>query len=434
MTNKFIASCNSFAASSAIYFRKRLLVVFVLEIISGLPLALTASTLSVWLTESGVSLATIGLFALVGMPYSLKFLWSPLVDGLKLPLLSRVLGRRRGWLLLAQLLLMASIIALGLSNPIENPWWVALFALLVAFFSATQDIVTDAYRVEILSPDEQAAGAGVAVLGYRIGMIISGAGALYLATYFGWVATYIIMAAIISLAWLALLVGGEPVTSEEESEPTANRQPLTTIDWLTEHIIHPFTDFMQRDGWLAILLFIMLFRMGDAFMGAMTSPFLIQLGFTKEQIATVVKLYGVVATILGSLIGGALAARIGLIRTLWICGIFHALTNLMFVAQVHRGADVTFLAISISLENISGGMGMAAFVAFISNLVNKRFTATQYALLSSISAIGRTTLATPAGLIAEKLGWEWFFIVSVLLAFPAMLLLLWMVRRDIVRK
>ena len=409
-----------------LYSQPRLLVVLVLGFVSGLPLALSASTLSVWLTESGVSLSAIGLFAAVGTPYTLKFLWSPLIDGLKLPIFTTLFGKRRGWMVATQLLLMASLIALGMCNPTENLWLAALFALLVATSSATQDIIIDAYRVEILPTAEQGAGAAMVVLGYRLGMIASAAGALFLATSFGWVVTYAIMAALVPIAWLAIMVGGEPTTHEAAIHI---HHPSSAINWAKEHIIEPFTDFMQRDAWLGILLFILLYKLGDAFIGSMTNPFLINIGFTKNQIATVVKLYGVIATIIGSIIGGALVVRIGMMKTLWICGIAHTLTNLMFVAQARIGADEIFLAFSISLENISGGMGTAAFVAFISSLVNKRFTATQYALLSSFSAFGRTWLSTPAGWFAEKLGWEGFFVLSVLLAIPGLITLWWLNKR-----
>ena len=401
--------------SLSIYFQKRLLVILALGFVSGIPLALTASTLSAWLAEEKVSLASIGLFAAIGTPYTLKFLWSPLIDGMWLPLLTKCLGKRRAWLLVSEIVLMASLVALGLCNPKEDLWLMAVFALLTAIASATQDIVIDAYRVEILSQEEQGAGAAMAVLGYRLGMIVSAAGALYLATYFGWTITYITMAALVPIGMLSVLVGGESIATKNQQATTAN--------WLSAHIISPFTDFMKRDAWLGLLLFILLYKLGDAFLGGMTNPFLIQIGFTKIQIANVVKLYGVIATIVGSLIGGIMMARIGMVKTLFICGIFHALTNLMFVAQVRMGADTGFLAISISLENISGGMGTAAFVGFIGSLVNKQFTATQYALLSSFSAFGRTWLATPAGWFVEKLGWEWFFIFSVALAFPSLIVL-----------
>ncbi len=418
-----------------LYLQPRLLVVLILGFVSGLPLALSASTLSVWLAESGVSLSAIGVFAAVGTPYTLKFLWSPLVDGLKIPIFTKILGKRRGWLVAAQLLLIISLISLGLCNPSENAWLVAFFALLVAIASATQDIVIDAYRVEILPAHEQGAGAAMVVLGYRLGMIVSTAGALFLATEMGWMLAYIIMAALIPISWLAIILGGEPKIADSESEKENNHFPAAAHSlkiWIKDHIITPLTDFMERREWLAILLFILLYKLGDAFIGTMTNPFLINIGFSKNQIATVVKLYGVIATIIGSFIGGILVSRIGMMKTLWICGIGHALTNLMFVAQAQVGADEMFLAFSISLENISGGMGTAAFVAFISSLVNLRFTATQYALLSSFSAFGRTWLATPAGFFAEKLGWEAFFILSVILAIPGLFVLWWLTKRKIV--
>lgn len=442
--------CN-YINSLSIYFQRRLLVILALGFVSGLPLALTASTLSVWLAEEKVSLTSIGLLAVVGTPYTLKFLWSPLIDGMKIPLLTKWLGKRRAWLLVSEAALIASLIALGLCNPAEKApsitffaifatpnWlipfvlsfsslgWLAVFALFVAIASATQDIVIDAYRVEILPQEEQGAGAAMAVLGYRLGMVVSAAGALYIATYFGWAITYITMAALVPIGMIAVLVGGEPNVVINENT-THHHQSI--IDWVQTHIISPFTDFMKRDAWLGLLLFILLYKLGDAFLGVMTNPFLVQLGFSKIQIANVVKLYGVIATIIGSLIGGMMVARIGMVKTLFICGAFHALTNLMFVVQAKMGADTGFLALSISLENISGGMGMSAFVAFLGSLVNKQFTATQYALLSSFSAFGRTWLATPAGWFAEKLGWEWFFILSVALAFPSLIVLWWLKKK-----
>lgn len=405
-----------------LYSKPSILVVLVLGFISGLPLALTSSTLSVWLVESGVSLSSIGLFAAVGTPYTIKFLWSPLIDGIKIPLLEKLLGRRRGWLVAVQTLLMASLISLAFCSPAENALTVALLALLVSVFSATQDIIIDAYRVEILPTEEQGAGAAMAVFGYRIGMIVSGAGALFLAADYGWTVTYVVMAMLIPVAWIAISVGKEPPLPQKNLI-TAKNGHLSLGEWLENYIVTPFSDFMKRDHWLIILLFILLYKMGDAFIGVMTNPFLIKIGFSKEEIATVVKLYGLIATIIGSFVGGVMVSRIGMMKTLWICGIFHALTNLMFVVQAKIGADLSFLAFSIAIENISGGMGTTGFVAFISSLVNKNFTATQYALLSSFSAFGRTLLSTPAGKFAEYLGWEWFFILSVFLAVPGLVLL-----------
>ncbi|MEZ5690068.1 MAG: AmpG family muropeptide MFS transporter [Rickettsiales bacterium] len=421
-------SLKSYITSFGIYLKPKLLVILVLGFVSGLPLALSGSTLSIWLTETEIDLSTIGLFAIAGTPYTLKFLWSPLIDGIKIPILHQLLGRRRSWLILTQLLLITILITIGMCNPTEQLFTIAILALLMALSSATQDIVIDAYRIEILDQKEQGAGAAMIVLGYRLGMIISGAGALYLAKYYGWEMTYLIMALLIPISWFALLVGGEPkIVNEEE-----NNQPKKE-SWFTEHVIQPFVDFTQRKAWLVILSFILLYKLGDAFMGVMTGPFLIKIGFDKEQLATIAKLYGVIATIVGSFIGGALINRIGIMRSLWICGILQAITNLIFVAQAKVGADELFLTFSISMENISGGMGTAAFVAFMSSLVNLHFTATQYALLSSFSAFGRTWLSSPSGRVVETIGWQWFFIFSTILCLPGLITLYLLGKKKILR-
>lgn len=417
--------------SIAIYLKPRLLAVLVLGFVSGLPLALTGSTLTAWLTESGVDLTNIGFYASIGIPYTFKFFISPLVDGLNLPIVDKLLGKRRSWMVFIQILLMLSIFILGLFNPSESPWWVALFAFWVATFSATQDTIIDAYRVEILPKDEQGEGAAVAVLGYRIGMIASGAGALFLATAYGWQTTYHIMAAIIPIAWLVIWFAGEPEVRGQDSGFRIQEVEIRKFSvWFDEYVIKPFTDFMQREEWLVILLFIALYKLGDAFIGNMANPFYLKIGFSKNEIATIVKFYGLIATIAGSFIGSWLIKRIGVMKTLWFCGIGHALTNLMFIAQARVGADTGFLAFSISIENVSGGMGLTAFVAFISNLVNVRFTATQYALLSSLSAVGRTLLSTPSGWVAKNFGWELFFILSVLLAVPGLVVLWWLSKKN----
>ena len=406
----------------AVYGRRRIFAILLLGFSSGLPLALTASTLGIWLTEAQISKASIGLFAAISTPYAFKFLWSPLIDGVRLPLLTAFFGRRRAWLLATQALLVVAIAALGLADPAVDAWRTALFALLVAIASASQDIVIDAYRVESLPPEEQGAGAGAGVLGYRLGMIASSAGALFSAQAYGWQATYFIMAALMGVGIVTTLLSPEP-------QAVQNVQNKSGHSWLFEYVVEPFTDFMTHSHWLALLLFIMLYKFSDAFMGVMTNPFLIEIGFTKVEIGTVVKLFGLWATIFGSVAGGAMVFRLGIVRSLWICGFAHMLTNFMFVGQAWIGANVHYLALSITLENFSGGMGTAAFVAFISRLCNRHFTATQYALLSSVSAIGRTWLSTPAGGFAQVLGWEGFFFFASLLALPSLVLLHWLQRR-----
>lgn len=402
----------------------RFLLIGLLGFFSGLPLALTAGTLTAWLADAQVDRAAIGLFAAIATPYAFKFLWSPLMDGMSLPFLTRLLGRRRGWLLLTQTLLSLAIAAMGLTNPEINPWLTALMGIAVAALSATQDIVIDAYRVELLAPEEQGTGAAWVTFGYRIGMLVSGAGALAAADQLGWQATYFLMAAIMASSMLLTLIAPSPHTTAEK--PATH----TIAEFLRDYVIAPMRDFMTRRHWLAVLLFVVLYKLGDAFMGTMFNPFLLDIGFTKTQIAAVVKLYGLIATILGTFAGGWLVARIGTFRTLLICGFGHMLTNFMLVVQAHLGPDLHFLAASISLENFTGGMSTAAFIAYLSALCRVNYTATQYALLSSLAAAGRTWLSTPSGLLAQSVGWGWFFAIASVMALPGLALLVWLERRK----
>ncbi len=400
-----------------------MLVVLALGFASGLPLALTGSTLTALLQESGISKASIGLFASIGTPYAFKFLVAPFIDGCSFPFLSKLLGQRRGWIVAMQIALVFSICLLSYVSLMLGPWYIALAAVIVATFSASQDVVIDAYRVEILDSEEQKTGAGVVQFGYRFGMLASGAGALALADIVGWTTSYFIMAGVMALCMLPVLFAAEPKKNSEI-------KPALPQYWLRDNVIAPFKDFMKHEQWLHILLFVMLYKFGDAFLGIMTNPFLLEIGFTKSQIAAVVKVYGLVATLIGLVLGSTMMMKVGMVKTLMVCGIGHAITNLMFLVQVKIGADINVLALGIFLENLSGGMTAAAFVAFISALCNTRYTATQYALLSSLSAIGRTMFTTPAGWAAEKFGWEAFFIISVLLAIPGLVLLVVLSRKN----
>ena len=402
-----------------LYLHPRLLGILALGFASGLPLALTASTLTAWLKDAGVDKTSIGLFAAVATPYALKFLWAPVIDACGFPLLSPWLGRRRGWILATQIALVVSIIMLGFADPSQNPWDTAILALIVAICSASQDIVIDAYRVEILTAEQQKVGAGMVQFGYRFGMLASGAGALALADHMSWQQTYFIMAALLAFCILPILFLPEPDASKEIGKFSARHL-------LRDYVVAPFTDFMTRSNWILLLLFIMLYKLGDAFLGIMTNPFLLEIGFTKTDIAAVVKLYGLVATLIGLFLGSMMSLRFGTVKTLMVCGIGHALTNLMFLVQARVGADINVLALGIFMENLSGGMTASAFVAFISALCHTRYTATQYALLSSLAAMGRTWLTTTAGWTADKFGWEIFFIISVLLAVPGLVILWWL--------
>ncbi len=405
----------SWLASFEIYFKRPVILQFFLGIPSGLPLALTASTLSVWLIEVGISKAQIGALGAVTTVYALKFLWSPLLDGIAPP----VLGKRRGWMLITQLGMVMGALAMAFAVPTGQPWLIGASALLLAFSSASHDIIKDAYRIEILPSDLQGAGAASFVFGYRIGMLFTTAGALYLATYFGWFTTYVTMALILLLFIMMIPFLAEP----EEKNVQENVDKRTLGQWFTQYVAEPFLEFLTRPQAVTILLFILFYRMTDAFLGLMASPFYIELGFTKIEIADVTKLYGLLATIIGNLLGGVLVYRFGVIRALWIGGLASAFSNLMFVWQVHQGHNIYALALTISLDNISAGLATAAFVAYMSQLSNVRFTATQYALLSSLGAVGRTFLSTPSGWAAEQLGWDGFFILSVLIVLPALFFL-----------
>lgn len=391
---------------------------------SGLPLALTASTLTAWLSDASVDRAAIGLFAAVATPYAFKFLWSPLVDGLNIPLLSH-LGRRRSWLLATQALLAAAIAAMAFNGPDINPAMTALVAVIVATLSATQDIVIDAYRVERLEEAEQGTGAAMATFGYRIGMLLSGAGALALADRFGWEETYLIMGVVMASGMVLTLLAKEPARIGDEDKLAHG-----FVAFVRQSVIAPFKDFMTRPHWLHVLLFVVLYKLGDAFMGIMFNPFLLDLGFTKTEIAAVVKTYGLIATIVGSFMGGWLVMRWGMYRTLMICGFGHMLTNLMLVVQAKLGADLHFLTVSITLENLTGGMATTAFIAYLSALCKTHYTATQYALLSSFAAFGRTWLSTPSGALAANVGWAPFFAIASLMALPGLALLWWLEKRK----
>ncbi len=449
---------------------------------SGLPLALTGATLTFRLAQVGVDKTTVGLFTLVGIAYSLKFLWSWVVDQVRLPVVGR-LGRRRSWVLVLQLGLVAAILGLGGTNPADDPWRTALVAVVVAFLSATQDIVIDAWRIELLRPEQQGLGAAATQWGYRFGMIASGAGALYAADAWGWTAAYSLMAGLMGIGVLTTLASpdtaGWPadvdrrftnilaalfsaflvvyfvtrVTSPdlgglgiERSRQVvrgialavalgiavvAARRPRQTDGpslGAAAHaaIVAPFADFMRRERWLAVLIAVVLYKFGDALAGTMTSPLYVELQFTASEIATVTKVFGVIASMAGIAVGGALTVRFGAARALLVCGVAQMLSNLGYAALADLGHSISALYVVIGLENLTGGMGSAAFVTWLSALCARRYTATQYALLSSLASVGRTTLAASGGWMAEWLGWVPFFVVSTSAALPGLVLVWWL--------
>jgi len=389
-------------------FSARMLVALLMGFAAGLPLLLTGSVLQAMLKDRGVDLANIGLFALVGLPYTLKFLWAPLFDRYALPWL----GRRRGWLALMQLALAAALFALGLARPAPGELLVvSLAALLVAFFSASQDIVIDAYRRESLNDAELGLGSALYVNGYRVGMLLAGGGGLIFADHTSFEFMFQFMAACMAACMVVTFFSAEP--------PLPPNSPRT----LRDAVVLPFLDYFRRDGaWLA-LGFILLYKLGDTMASAMTTPFYLELGYSKTEIGAVVKLFGFWATIAGGTLGGIIILRIGLSRALWVFGIGQMVSTLGFVALAYMGHDNVALAAVIAIENLTGGLGTTAFVGFMAALTDRRFTATQYALLSSLMGVPRVLLSAPTGWIALGMGWPGFFVLCTLLAIPGLMLI-----------
>lgn len=414
---------NWISKTTKIYANKKIITITFLGFVSGLPLLLTSSTLSVRLAEEGVTKAAIGAFSLVALPYTFKFLWAPLFDHLRIPFLTNLLGKRRSFMMLVQLFLMASLICLGFISPNSHPLLIAIFSLCVSFFSASQDIIIDAYRVEILNKESYGAGAASIVFGYRIGMLVAGAGALYLAEVVPWGVVYFIMAFLVLLGIVVCLFCDEPAQNLLiKTEQTARLGK--------NHILAPIFQFIKNKHWIAILLIIMSYKLGDAFLTSMSNIFFLESGFSKVEIANVAKIFGLASALLGGFIAGIMSNRLGIMRSMLVCGIIHVMANLIFVVQSYVGYNIPMLICTIAIENVTAGMTGVALVAYISSLCNGLNTATQYALLSSIIAFGRTVLTSFSGIIAESLGWSLYFIFTSLIAIPALLILYWLLRSE----
>ena len=405
---------------------------------AGLPLALTGTTLQVWSTQSSVDLKTIGFFTLVGTPYTLKFLWAPIVDAIDIPMLSRLLGRRRGWLVFSQLLLMAAIVFLAFCDPAISPWHVALGALLVAVASATQDIVIDAFRVESLDKNEQAAGVASYVAAYRVGMLVSGAGVLYLVAAFelygfantvAWKLALIAMAVLVLIGIATTLVATEP--GQSAIAEAAHAGEKNSVVRVAQAAYHAFADFLTRDAAIVVLIFVVLYKFCDAFAGAMTAAFVIKIGFSIVDYANIVKGVGLAASLIGGFVGGALAIRYSMLTCLWIGAILQMVSNLAFTWLALVGTNQWALTAAIIAENFAGAIGTVIFVAYLSALCQSPLhTATQFALLTALAAVGRTYLSAVAGIVAEWSGWPMFFVISSLVAIPSLLLLAWLQQRG----
>ncbi len=393
----------------------RLAAVLLLGFSSGLPLALTGSTLQAWLTVSQVDIVTIAWFSWIGLPYALKFLWSPLMDRFVPPLLDR----RRGWIVLTQVALVLGIVGMGTASPNDSLWVLGCTALWVAFFSASQDVVIDAYRTDVLRATERGMGAAVGVFGYRMAMLASGALALMLVDEIGWRATYFLM---------ALLMGVGMVTAWRAPAPEV---PASVPRTLGEAVVKPLADLFSRKGAVALLALVMLYKFGDALAGTLTTAFLIRgVGFTPFDVGAVNKGMGLASLLIGALVGGVLLSRMSLVRALLIFGVLQAVSNLSFAWLAWVGKSYPLLIFTVGFENFASGMGTAAFVAFAMALCNHSFSATQYALLSALASLGRILFGPMAGGMVQALGWEAFFVLTFITALPG-LALVWLMRANI---
>ena len=393
----------------------RVVTVLFLGFSSGLPLALSGGTLQAWLTVEDVDIKTIGLFSLVGLPYTLKFLWSPLMDRFVVP----IFGRRRGWIALSQLALIGLILGMSVTSPQNGLWFLALLAFCLTFVSASQDVAIDAYRTELLRERERGMGAAVSVTGYRVAMLVSGALALILSEYLGWRATYMLMALIMSIGVVAVWLGPEP---EDPGTPPAS---------MKDAVEGPFKEFFSRTGVWSLLALIVLYKLGDAFAGSLTTTFLIRgVNFSVGEVGAINKGMGLASTIIGALFGGVLMARLRLFKALLIFGILQAVSNLSFMVLALVGKSYPLMIFTIAFENLAGGMGTAAFVAFLMILCNHSYTATQFALLSALASLGRVFVGPLSGVLVDGMGWTVFFFTTFLFALPG-LVLLWVMREVV---
>ena len=430
-----------------VYLRLPVLAMLFLGFSAGLPFLLVFSTLTTWLRTSGVEVAAIGFFSWIGLLYSIKFFWAPVVDAFRLPLLTRLLGQRRSWMLAGQALIMGGLLGLSSLDPASQLGAVALFALMVAFGSATQDIAIDAFRIESAEDEVQAAMASTYIIGYRGGLIMAGAGALYLASAFSWQVSYQCMAALTAVGMITVLLRPEPprqpLASRLAKEPrvraflrASRGRPAwvrRTGAWLIGSVVCPFLDFFARFGLgaLGLLLFIGIYRISDLAMASMAYPLYVDLGFSLDTIATVTKVFGVIMSLLGGLVGGVLVVRYGIGRILVLGATATVLTNLMFAWLALSGAQHSLLVLTIVGDNLSNGLASAVFIAFLSSLTSRAYTATQYALFSSLMTLPGKFLSGFGGLVVEGMGYPSFFVLASALGVPAILMALWVWRHHV---
>ena len=438
-------SKKSFLELLALYRHPRVLTLLFLGFSAGLPFLLVFSTLSAWLRTEDVSKSTIGFFSWIGITYSIKFFWAPIVDSFNLPVFTTWLGRRRSWMVLAQIGIAAGLVLIAMTDPKTQLFWIAIFGLIVAFSSATQDITIDAYRIESAPSELQGAMAASYILGYRLALLMAGAGALYIADISSWSFAYITMAALMLVGIITTLFIHEPEISNQrlvEKNQTIEsinqnypRLPVTlknAIAWFIPAVVNPFRDFFNRNGVIAlvILLFISLFRISDITMGVMANPFYIDLGFELKEIAFVTKFFGFFMTILGAGLGGILVAKYGLSKPLLLGAFMVVITNFLFAWLALIKPSIYGLAVVISADNISGGIAISAFIAYLSSLTNTAYTATQYALFSSLMTLPAKFIGGFSGIIVDQFGYASFFVYAALLGIPAIVLILYLTHKH----
>lgn len=420
---------------AGIYFNKRMISMLLFGFSSGFPLPLVFGTLSFLLKDYGIAYASIGAISLVKIPYSLKWLWSPVVDNVKIPLLYKI-GRRRSWAIITQILLGLSIFLMSTVNPQQNLSLLAVFAFITSFLSATQDIILDAYRVESFNtePEKLSSGVAVFVLGYRLGLIFSGAGAVYLASKLSWSTVYIIMSFGIIIGMIAVVFSKEAIKYEYKTL-SLNIKNIKTF--FNNSLINPFVNFIKNEKWFWILAFIFTYRLSDSYFGPMSNPFYDDLGFTKEEIAFVTKIYSIIMTIIGGLLGGVIVLKLGMRKSLLIFGFTQCITTMLFSVQAYYGHNLPLFMVIVALDYLSSGLATTAFVAYISSLCNKLYTATQYALLSSVMSLSRDLFSATSGVVYEyaenifpTYGWVVFFIISGLMSLPSIFIILFCLKKS----
>ncbi len=423
-----------------IYSNPRVIAMFFLGFSAGLPFLLVFSTLSAWLTDAGVSRTAIGFFGWIGLTYSIKVLWAPVVDRLVLPWGTRM-GQRRSWILLGQCGIALGLALMAIIDPVQNLTAVALIALLVAFSSATQDVAVDAYRIEAVITEYQGAMSATYVFGYKVALLVAGAGALFIADFGGWMLAYFSMAACMAVGIVTVILIAEPERELPEAifgrsgEGFANKL-IDLQQWFVAAVVNPFTDFFHRNGRFAliILLFIAVFRLSDITMGIMANPFYLDLGFSKSEIASVAKVFGFFMSVAGSFFCGVLVVRWGVYKPLLLGAILVASTNVLFAVMAGMGPDIRALMVVISADNISGGIAATAFVAYLSGLTNRAYTATQYALFSSLMTLPGKFFSGFSGVIVDAGGYTEFFLIAAAVGIPAIILVPVIARHETARR